>query len=139
MLNQHEKEDAQASSESDTDSITYRPTEPSNFRTTPESSDNENDDSLQPKLDGYNLRQRQHIDYTALAIPETITTIDEPSIKSALNSSERNLWIKAIKEEMEVLEDNDTWINGLKPPYGCLLYTSPSPRDLSTSRMPSSA
>ena len=26
-----------------------------------------------------------------------------------------------------------------KGPYGCLLYTSPSPRDLSTSRMPSSA
>ena len=25
------------------------------------------------------------------------------------------------------------------PAYGCLLYTSPSPRDLSTSRMPSSA
>ena len=25
------------------------------------------------------------------------------------------------------------------PPYYCLLYTSPSPRDLSTSRMPSSA
>ena len=25
------------------------------------------------------------------------------------------------------------------PIYGCLLYTSPSPRDLSTSRMPSSA
>ena len=24
-------------------------------------------------------------------------------------------------------------------PYSCLLYTSPSPRDLSTSRMPSSA
>ena len=27
----------------------------------------------------------------------------------------------------------------LCPPTGCLLYTSPSPRDLSTSRMPSSA
>ena len=26
-----------------------------------------------------------------------------------------------------------------KQPYNCLLYTSPSPRDLSTSRMPSSA
>ena len=26
-----------------------------------------------------------------------------------------------------------------KIPYTCLLYTSPSPRDLSTSRMPSSA
>ena len=35
----------------------------------------------------------------------------------------------------------DRWrglISGL-PPRGCLLYTSPSPRDLSTSRMPSSA
>ena len=32
-------------------------------------------------------------------------------------------------------EDIDSW-NRLK---GCLLYTSPSPRDLSTSRMPSSA
>ena len=32
-------------------------------------------------------------------------------------------------------------INGMPPPSsgGCLLYTSPSPRDLSTSRMPSSA
>ena len=28
---------------------------------------------------------------------------------------------------------------GLTEPTGCLLYTSPSPRDLSTSRMPSSA
>ena len=27
----------------------------------------------------------------------------------------------------------------LLPPHACLLYTSPSPRDLSTSRMPSSA
>ena len=29
--------------------------------------------------------------------------------------------------------------NGLRQAYTCLLYTSPSPRDLSTSRMPSSA
>ena len=28
---------------------------------------------------------------------------------------------------------------GIAMAYGCLLYTSPSPRDLSTSRMPSSA
>ena len=28
---------------------------------------------------------------------------------------------------------------GKRMPKGCLLYTSPSPRDLSTSRMPSSA
>ena len=29
--------------------------------------------------------------------------------------------------------------SGISPIYCCLLYTSPSPRDLSTSRMPSSA
>ena len=34
----------------------------------------------------------------------------------------------------------DALIEGLKAQHnGCLLYTSPSPRDLSTSRMPSSA
>ena len=32
-----------------------------------------------------------------------------------------------------------TRVNQLKQDYPCLLYTSPSPRDLSTSRMPSSA
>ena len=36
-----------------------------------------------------------------------------------------------IKPNMKVVE--------LSPGGGCLLYTSPSPRDLSTSRMPSSA
>ena len=33
----------------------------------------------------------------------------------------------------------DTTINGNTLDVSCLLYTSPSPRDLSTSRMPSSA
>ena len=31
------------------------------------------------------------------------------------------------------------WESGFPRSIGCLLYTSPSPRDLSTSRMPSSA
>ena len=30
-------------------------------------------------------------------------------------------------------------VDDSRGPYSCLLYTSPSPRDLSTSRMPSSA
>ena len=30
-------------------------------------------------------------------------------------------------------------VEGTEVPYGCLLYTSPSPRDQLTSRMPSSA
>jgi len=36
----------------------------------------------------------------------------------------------------ELIIGGDAWDRG---PRGCLLYTSPSPRDLSTSRMPSSA
>ena len=31
------------------------------------------------------------------------------------------------------------WFQSMGLSFGCLLYTSPSPRDLSTSRMPSSA
>ena len=36
-------------------------------------------------------------------------------------------------------EDEEPEDNGPAAPQFCLLYTSPSPRDLSTSRMPSSA
>jgi len=49
--------------------------------------------------------------------------------------------------QARVLKQWETWYGKLGPavvdagnPFsGCLLYTSPSPRDLSTSRMPSSA
>ena len=48
---------------------------------------------------------------------------------------------KANSEELEVkvafLEDALSTLSDEH--YSCLLYTSPSPRDLSTSRMPSSA
>ena len=33
----------------------------------------------------------------------------------------------------------DTYQNSVGPRYGCLLYTSPSPRDATLSRLPSSA
>ena len=38
-----------------------------------------------------------------------------------------------------VLKSGNGQIIGQSQMYNCLLYTSPSPRDLSTSRMPSSA
>ena len=45
-----------------------------------------------------------------------------------------------ITEVAAILHDGrrelDRWVRLIRP---CLLYTSPSPRDLSTSRMPSSA
>ena len=41
--------------------------------------------------------------------------------------------------ETDLSEDPDTIQKRIPPSSLCLLYTSPSPRDLSTSRMPSSA
>ena len=46
----------------------------------------------------------------------------------------------AISEQVELVVDGITSVAGqTKDLNTCLLYTSPSPRDLSTSRMPSSA
>ena len=44
---------------------------------------------------------------------------------------------KHLQEATNLDPSNSTFINSTA--YICLLYTSPSPRDLSTSRMPSSA
>ena len=46
-------------------------------------------------------------------------------------------YAKDIKPNEEVIEEKGVKV--LIDPKACLLYTSPSPRDLSTSRMPSSA
>ena len=49
--------------------------------------------------------------------------------------------LKYYLEHNEMLDDEDIeWCNIVRNKIDtCLLYTSPSPRDLSTSRMPSSA
>ena len=57
--------------------------------------------------------------------PETWPKQDKQMVESEFLTIVRNL---AIHETIHLLVSND-----------CLLYTSPSPRDLSTSRMPSSA
>ena len=44
--------------------------------------------------------------------------------------------LEAERNELDILKDA---LNEACHAYDCLLYTSPSPRDLSTSRMPSSA
>ena len=72
------------------------------------------------------------------------------------NNSEKiaqchNIRLEVFVEEQKVpveieIDDLDeisihalAYIDGIAVATGCLLYTSPSPRDLSTSRMPSSA
>ena len=58
---------------------------------------------------------------------------------------ERNKTIIPYKDFARTLEMYEYYIDIRQEPYrntlldSCLLYTSPSPRDLSTSRMPSSA
>ena len=46
---------------------------------------------------------------------------------------------KYIKSELENGKTDEEIFSSLVEKYGCLLYTSPSPRDPKTSRMPSSA
>ena len=49
---------------------------------------------------------------------------------------------RIIREALEIHMENDKaapFGSGMEQADLCLLYTSPSPRDLSTSRMPSSA
>ena len=57
-----------------------------------------------------------------------------PSRPSIENISEKFF---QLGHEHEI--QNNIFDMELTPNRGCLLYTSPSPRDLSTSRMPSSA
>ena len=47
-----------------------------------------------------------------------------------MDTTTSNKWIQ---------QRQTNWYHGVKQKDTCLLYTSPSPRDLSTSRMPSSA
>ena len=47
-------------------------------------------------------------------------------------------WVSAVAN-LNIAEDLETHFDEVHLVHTCLLYTSPSPRDLSTSRMPSSA
>ena len=48
-------------------------------------------------------------------------------------------WIKAMETNLSSMEANLNGADKLKHQDDCLLYTSPSPRDRTRSRMPSSA
>ena len=57
----------------------------------------------------------------------------QSSAKRPLEIADYRLWRQIDGEQ---ISDDGRWVTWS---YACLLYTSPSPRDLSTSRMPSSA
>ena len=75
----------------------------------------------------------------ALTVTEEIPEAIKPSTYTeAIFCPSSSNWVLAMQEEMESLHKNQTW-DLCKLPKGCLLYTSPSPRDGLLSRMPSSA
>ena len=71
-----------------------------------------------------------------------ITYPTPKGIEFEVDEKKNTIIVKGINKE--VVGQTAAEIRGFRPPEpykgkGCLLYTSPSPRDLSTSRMPSSA
>ena len=61
--------------------------------------------------------------------------LSQSAISRQIQSLEQDLKVQLFERHARglVLTENGEYL------YNCLLYTSPSPRDLSTSRMPSSA
>lgn len=109
--------------------LTYTPSEPSKFGVTPEPSGDEaeNEDEIEPTVrgqSGHNLRPQGRVNYSMAALPDSITTDDEPRIKEALASPERKHWILAIDEELETLVDNETWTSGNTPPISIKVLPS---------------
>ena len=65
--------------------------------------------------------------------------ISNDLLKSTLNNLNKKHYSIKILKVPGVFEIPVTISRNINKYNGCLLYTSPSPRDLSTSRMPSSA
>ena len=76
---------------------------------------------------------------TAAQLDTTVTT----SLLANAGSSNKLLKINSIivgnKDGANAANVTISWYNGSTDFYLCLLYTSPSPRDMRRSRMPSSA
>ena len=65
----------------------------------------------------------------------------KPSVRNKKSSvsSKRQSYKSKITRQKKIIEDASDKNQPNSETYGCLLYTSPSPRDATLSRMPSSA
>ena len=87
---------------------------------------------------GANAEFHASVNVTAPLAELIMSQLHEPPDEAEITLLQQ----KAKKEKEErLLKRSDEWRNSLpaRTKRACLLYTSPSPRDLSTSRMPSSA
>ena len=80
-------------------------------------------------------------DYELLTLAEGPVKAAAEKAKIKVTSLESNSRydIKVFRRLIDYINQNNFDIVHTHGPRACLLYTSPSPRDLSTSRMPSSA
>ena len=97
---------------------------------TPEPSDAESEGQQRR---GYNLRRTPRVDYAErastsvyvyMAQSDLIKAIDEPKLSVALNSKDRQEWIKSIREELTTLLVNKTWKVVTKVPRGARILSS---------------
>ena len=69
----------------------------------------DNDEAVDQPVSSRTRRQPR-VQYSAAALPSTITTDDEPKLRVALKSPERKRWLKAIREEFKTLVALGTWV-----------------------------
>ena len=70
-------------------------------------------------------------------IPGTLTATELGYVDGVTSALQTQINAKGVGDAL--LGTAQNWTAGQRGEITCLLYTSPSPRDLSTSRMPSSA
>ena len=88
------------------------------------------------------FKQQQELNWASIQSFRTLCTkitdelqreLSERESNKDISSEEKHISDKEITEALDELESVNAYL------YSCLLYTSPSPRDPKTSRMPSSA
>lgn len=98
--------------------LTYISLKPSNLRMKSDSSDTKNDckDSHSSGLSGHNLRPKGKFNYSMAALPNAITTNNEPKNRNAFSPPKQAYWIVTIDEELHTLIENKKWVSGKEPP-----------------------
>lgn len=104
--------------------MTYTPAEPSRYGETDDEDGNDTADDEPGHSIGPRLRSIPRVHYSARAIPDFITTSDEPSMGEAMVSPERKKWLAAIKEEFSTLLSNGTWKSPSNIPPGTRVLPS---------------
>eukprot|EP00829_Urostomides_striatus_P015744 TRINITY_DN5010_c0_g2_i3.p3 TRINITY_DN5010_c0_g2~~TRINITY_DN5010_c0_g2_i3.p3 ORF type:complete len:154 (+),score=60.71 TRINITY_DN5010_c0_g2_i3:109-570(+) len=99
---------------------------------------NDKDTKPKPKND-YELRYLEHLKALAEKKAKETQEIEDQRKKMVESREKLKKVVLARAEKLRQLKEVNDNIESDPDVIPCLLYTSPSPRDLSTSRMPSSA